>query len=198
MPWHVAYERIKPYLFRIHTEGGFGTGFLFAFNKDHSLAAIATAAHVIEHEHSWSKPIKIGHYETRDIVLFSTQERVIWLDLKRDAATILIRSDKFNLPPSALPIMDPTKYKKVGVEVGWVGFPGICAHELRFFPGKISTFLLAENCYLIDGVAINGVSGGPVFDELKDSTPEIVGVVSAYMPNRATQEPSPGLPWHST
>lgn len=103
------------------------------------------------------------------------------------------RLRSFTLPPSALPIMDPTKYKKVGVEVGWVGFPAICSHELCFFSGKISTFLTEENCYLIDGVAINGVSGGPVFGELKDSTPEIVGVVSAYMPNRAAQETSPGL-----
>jgi len=193
MAWHIAYQRVKPFLFRIITENGFGTGFLYAFNQDHSIAAVATAAHVIEHDHAWSKPIKMGYYETRDVVLFSVDERVVWLDSKRDAATILIPSTSFTVPASALPIMDPTKYKKVGVEVGWVGFPAICPHELCFFSGKVSAFLEDENCYLIDGVAINGVSGGPVFVELKDSTPEIVGIVSAYMANRAAQETLPGL-----
>jgi len=194
MEWHVAYDRVKPYLFKIITEDGFGTGFLFAYNQDHSVAALATAAHVVEHDHAWSKPIRLGHYESRDIELFSADDRVIWVDSDRDAATILIpRVDRFNLPPSVLPIMDATRYKKIGVEVGWVGFPAICPHELCFFSGKISTFLPGLNCYLIDGVAINGVSGGPVFDTLADSTPEIVGVVSAYMPNRRIQETSPGL-----
>lgn len=193
MAWHVAYDRIKPYLFRVDTESGFGTGFLFAFNKDHSIAAVATASHVVEHDHAWSKPIKLGHYDTRDVVSFTADSRVIWVDSVKDAATILIRSDKFNLPPAVLPIIDTTKYIRVGVEVGWVGFPTICAHELCFFSGNISTFLPEECCYLIDGVAINGVSGGPVFSELDDSTPEIVGVVSAYMPNRREQEISPGL-----
>ena len=40
MAWHVAYDRIKPYIFRIDSEDGFGTGFLFAFNKDRSIAAM--------------------------------------------------------------------------------------------------------------------------------------------------------------
>jgi hypothetical protein len=193
MAWYSAYDKIKPYLFRISTEMGFGTGFLFAFNKDHSIAAIATAAHVIAHDHSWSKPIKIGHYETRSVVLFKEQERVTWVDNERDSATMLVFTDRFSLPATPLPIMSPEKYKKIGVEVGWVGFPAICPLELCFFSGKISCFLGDENSYLIDGVAINGVSGGPVFGELADSTPEIIGIVSAYMPNRRAADTSPGL-----
>lgn len=42
-------------------------------------------------------------------------------------------------------------------------------------------------------MAINGVSGGPVFDELDDSSPEIIGVVSAYVPNRLQVDTLPGL-----
>jgi hypothetical protein len=41
----------------------------------------------------------------------------------------------------------------------------------------------------VDGVAINGVSGGPAFIREK----MLVGVVAAYIPNRATGEPFPGL-----
>jgi hypothetical protein len=47
--------------------------------------------------------------------------------------------------------------------------------------------------YLVDGVAINGVSGGPAF-YIKDGREiRVMGVVSAYAPNRATGETLPGL-----
>jgi hypothetical protein len=48
---------------------------------------------------------------------------------------------------------------------------------------------------LIDGVAINGVSGGPVFHcpGPDPSKPQIIGCVSAYHANRAAGEALPGL-----
>jgi hypothetical protein len=48
------------------------------------------------------------------------------------------------------------------------------------------------HAYLIDGVAINGVSGGPVFYHT-GSEVQIVGVISAYVANRATGDTLPGL-----
>ena len=193
MAWHIAYDKVKPYLIRISTEDGFGTGFLFAYNKDHSIAVIATAAHVVHHASNWRKPLNLGHFESREITFYDHSERVIWQDLDRDAAAILVNSESMPLPSATLPLMDATQYKRIGVELGWVGFPALVPHELCFFSGKISTFLEDEDCYLIDGVAINGVSGGPVFGPLKDSTPEIVGVVTAYMPSRRAAETLPGL-----
>jgi hypothetical protein len=61
--------------------------------------------------------------------------------------------------------------------------------SLCFFSGHISAWLEPDEAYLVDGVAINGVSGGPAF------IPErmLIGVVSAYIPNRATGELLPGL-----
>jgi hypothetical protein len=47
--------------------------------------------------------------------------------------------------------------------------------------------------YLVDGVAINGVSGGPAFRGEDDGTVSLIGVLSAYIPNRATGETLPGL-----
>lgn len=193
MSWHEAYDKIKPFLIRIDSEHGFGTGFLLAYNQDHSVAAIATAAHIIEHVSEWRKPLKLGHYETREYSFYTDQDRVIWTDPKRDGATILVSSNSLSLPSTPLALMDATKYKRIGVEVGWVGFPAIVPHELCFFSGKISSFIEDEECYLIDGVAINGVSGGPVFDVLADSTPEIIGIVSAYLPSRRPTDTLPGL-----
>lgn len=47
--------------------------------------------------------------------------------------------------------------------------------------------------YLIDGVAINGVSGGPVMYGTETDGIQIVGTVSAYQANRVTGETLPGL-----
>jgi hypothetical protein len=64
---------------------------------------------------------------------------------------------------------------------------------LCFFSGRTSCYLLDEHAYLIDGVAINGVSGGPTFYISSDGKIRVIGVLAAYMANRATGETLPGL-----
>jgi hypothetical protein len=92
-------------------------------------------------------------------------------------------------PDDGLPLTPKAQHLKAGVEIGWLGYPAIPRASLCFFSGHVSAWVEAETAYLVDGVAINGVSGGPAF------IPEhvLVGVVSAYVPNRATGEPLPGL-----
>jgi hypothetical protein len=62
-----------------------------------------------------------------------------------------------------------------------------------FFSGTVSAWQPAKKSYLIDGVAINGVSGGPVFHCPDPEKPQIIGSVSTYHANRATGETLPGL-----
>ena len=62
-----------------------------------------------------------------------------------------------------------------------------------FFCGNISARQESRKAYLIDGVAINGVSGGPVIHGNEADGIQIVGTVSAYQANRATGEALPGL-----
>lgn len=50
MSWEQAYATVKPYVFRIQTPDGSGTGFLFGFNKNRTVFGIATAAHVIDQQ----------------------------------------------------------------------------------------------------------------------------------------------------
>ena len=64
--------------------------------------------------------------------------------------------------------------------------------NLCFFSGRVSCAIESESAYLVDGVAINGVSGGPTLWLGHDNF-LCIGVVSAYIPNRATGEPLPGL-----
>ena len=193
MSWHKAYEDIKPYMIRIETETGFGTGFLFAYTANHALAAFATACHVVDDIDDWKKPFRIRHYSTGKVVYFEDAARVILTDRQRDTATILVQTDQFNLPAATLPLLPSNKFKKIGVEVGWTGFPSLSPSDLCFFSGTVSFYKGNDDSYFIDGVAINGVSGGPVFSTLKDSTPQIIGVISAYVANRRAGEALPGL-----
>ena len=90
-------------------------------------------------------------------------------------------------------LLPSSKRKKIGVEVGWTGFPSLSASDLCFFSGTVSFYKSRENTYLIDGVAINGVSGGPVFSVLSKSAPQIIGVISAYIANIRGGDSLPGL-----
>jgi hypothetical protein len=80
-----------------------------------------------------------------------------------------------------------------GIDIGWLGYPGIEPDTLCFFAGTVSARQTNRKAYLIDGVAINGVSGGPVFHCPTPDQVQIIGCVSAYHANRATGETLPGL-----
>ena len=193
MKWHVLQQMVIPYVVRIETPSGSGTGFMFAYNANKKVAAIATAAHVVAHEDQWQQPIKIIHDPSQSVAFVGVDDRAILIDHQRDSASILIQADKITFPNDTLPLFDSDKYKKVGVELGWTGYPGIAYPNLCFFSGPVSAFLENEDCYLIDGVAINGVSGGPVFSDNGGDIPELIGSISAYISNRQGSASLPGL-----
>ena len=107
---------------------------------------------------------------------------------KLDAALLIVPAP--DLPQPAVPMLEKDDSLTVGTEVGWLGFPHL-APGLCFFSSKISA--IHEDEILVDGTAINGVSGGPVFC----ATPRglrIVGSLSAYLPNVVDQRTTlPGL-----
>ncbi|MBI5623522.1 MAG: serine protease [Elusimicrobia bacterium] len=196
MTWPKAVEYTRPFVVKISTPRGTGTGFLLYRLEGSDLYGIATAAHVIDHAHYWEQPIRFHHPNSQTSVLVRHEERAIFLDEQRDTAVILhsIGSKDFPLPAKP-PILAPEKKcLKVGNEVGWLGFPAVSSSNLCFFSGRTSCFISKDHAYLIDGVAINGVSGGPTF-HLNQPTQDvlIIGVVSAYIANRATGETLPGL-----
>ncbi len=208
MDWQNDHNTIKDYLVRIETQQGSGTGFLFGYNQRKTIAAIATASHVIEEAHDWKQPIKLIHYITNTEIFLTNDERAVWLDRKHDSASILIAQDALPFPKETLPLLDPDRYKTIGSEVAWMGFPSVAYPDLCFFAGHISAFFGSNDYYLIDGVAINGVSGGPVFSKTvidKQEKTQIIGTVSAYLSNRVRGEALPGLlraqdisPFHKT
>lgn len=124
------------------------------------------------------------------MVFLKEEDRAVFVNQQRDAATIIIKTELLPVfPEQALPLSDSSKFFKVGGELGWTGYPSVAQPHLCFFSGRVSCFLESDDCYLIDGVAINGVSGGPVFIEKAGEQVQLVGIISAYVSNRSGNTP---------
>ena len=194
MAWKEIVDKVRPHVVRISTQYGRGTGFLVARSEMTEIVGVATAAHVIDDCHNWELPIRIEHLESKKKRLLRVDDRAIFLDKAKDTAAIVFTNDKdvIGFPQQTLKLIPKDKYTRVGVEVGWLGYPAVSHRNLCFFSGRISCYRAERRSYLVDGVVINGVSGGPTF-RISGSEPAVMGVVSAYIVNRATGETLPGL-----
>lgn len=193
--WAKAIEIVKSYIVKIDTPDVLGTGFLCAYTESKKVCGIATAAHVVNKSHIWEEPIRIEHFISRETKLLHASDRVVFIDLKLDTAVILFAQDKIPFPENTLTFISEKKALRAGNEIGWVGFPSVSPNNLCFFTGKISCWVDNIRTYLVDGVAINGVSGGPVFYISKDGI-KVIGSVSAYLPNRAGATPGLAMVSH--
>ena len=198
MNWDQIVNKVTPHIVKIETQSGYGTGFLFLsfLYKKEQWYSVATAMHVVDHADKWQQPIQLRHHSSDKTAFLKAAERVILTDMETDSAVILFfPKDKSVFPPfdNPIPLYPNDSSLSIGVEVGWLGFPNVEPNELCFFSGKISANLKDRKKYLIDGVAIHGVSGGPVFFSNDTDGVQIVGTVSAYQANRATGETLPGL-----
>jgi hypothetical protein len=145
---------------RIETPAGHGTGFLCFYNDNRAFCGIATAHHVVAHADQWQQPIRINHYHSNTTVFLKESDRVIWADSVKDSAVILISTGQLNFPEAPIQLIPSDRRLPIGREVGWLGYPAIAPYTMCFFSGSVSAFQEWRNAYLIDGVAINGVSGG--------------------------------------
>lgn len=193
MNWDQVVKKISPHVVKIETPSGHGTGFLLVHNLDKTWCAIATAEHVVAHADNWQQPIKINHVSSGTTSFLKTEDRVVYRDWKTDSAVILFLKGDLEVPESPVALLPVGRAIEIGAEVGWLGFPAVAPHDLCFFSGNISARQEHRNAYLVDGVAINGVSGGPVLHLTETDGVQIVGTVSAYSANRATGEVLPGL-----
>ncbi len=194
MNWNQIVEKTKPYIVKIRTPAGSGTGFLCLYDEAKKWCGIATALHVVEDADEWRQPIKIIHQESPEQFFLNDPDRVIFSDWKTDSAIIFFPKPKGSrLPDSLIPLRPLDNSLDIGSEVGWMGFPYLEPHTLCFFSGCISARREYRKAYLIDGVSINGVSGGPVVHSVETEKIEIIGIISAYVANKATGATLPGL-----
>lgn len=198
--WHEAMHLIGNRALKISTPRGYGSGFYMgAFGENDEVGAVATARHVIKDADDWGEPIKLFHMETGQETLLPAMidgtKRPIFTFGESDLAVIIFKIPQdWHLPPNHINKIASTKHIVEGVEVGWFGFPVIKDDKLCFFHGYVSSYLDSEGVYLVDGVSINGVSGGPLFTiDPENNNPIIAGVVSSYFPNLSTGQPLPGM-----
>ena len=194
--WWEAIEIVKSYVVKVSTPSVTGTGFLCAYTESKMVCGIATAAHVVNKSHIWEEPIRIQHFNSGETKLLHASNRAVHLDLKLDTAVILFAKGKIPFPENTLTFLSEKKALKAGNEIGWVGFPSVSPDNLCFFTGRISCWVNDSRTYLVDGVAINGVSGGPVFYTTTKGI-EVIGSVSAYLPNRVGVTPGLAIVSHA-
>ena len=194
--WRKAIEIVKPYVVKIDTLYGSGTGFLCAYTGNKLFCGIATAAHVVSESLLCKKSIRIQHFISGETKLLYASDRSIILDAKLDTAVILFEKGKIPFPEDTLTFISEKRALKAGNEIGWVGFPSVSPNDLCFFIGRISCWKNDSRTYLVDGVAINGVSGGPVFF-ISTNGIKVVGSVTAYLPNRVGATPGLSMVSHA-
>lgn len=193
MNWDQIVQKVTPHIVKIETQSGHGSGFLFMYNDNKSWCGIATAAHVLYQADKWKQPIQIFHSESNQTLFLQANERVITIDWETDSAVLLFNKVELPLPQDLIPLLPSSSPLNIGLEVGWLGFPAIESFTLCFFSGIISARQDFRKAYLIDGVAINGVSGGPVLYSTGTEGIQFIGTVNAYKANRVTGEALPGL-----
>lgn len=193
MNWNKIMTKISPYIVKIETPSGTGTGFLCVYGADKSLCGVATAYHVVSDADEWEQPVRITHYISKTSKLFKEPDRFIFGNIKTDSSIILFPKSDFPFPEELIKLLPSERPIEIGNEVGWLGFPAIDINTLCFFSGIISARKESMNAYLIDGVAINGVSGGPVVYSTEAEGIQIVGIISAYYANRQRGDALPGL-----
>jgi hypothetical protein len=193
MEWDQIVKKITPYVVMIETPSGHGTGFLCVWSEDRQFCGLATAYHVVAHADDWQQPIRIHHHASNTSIFLKEDRRVILADRWRDSAVILTDPGDLKLPEALIPLLPVDNILPIGTEVGWIGYPGMIRHTQCFFSGNVSAFQDGRHAYLIDGVAINGVSGGPVMYATSTEGIQIIGSISAYIANRLTGEALPGL-----
>ena len=147
MPWYVAFKDIESYVVKITTPQGSGTGFLIASTSDQEFIGIATAAHVLDFAHYWEQPLRIEHFKSGKTIFLQHRDRYIEINYDRDIASIVIPGDKLPFPKGLLPLISEESCLRVGVEIGWMGFPAIAPNNLCFFTGVTSCWVEKDGFY---------------------------------------------------
>ncbi len=105
MTWDPIVERVKPYIVKIETPAGSGTGFLCLYNDDKTWCGIATAEHVVQYADDWQQPIKMIHHKSPDAMFLKEPERVVFRDWRTDSAIIFFpKPEASQLPPGLIPL----------------------------------------------------------------------------------------------
>src|SRR5271154_6666164 len=77
MDWNEIVKKITPYIVKIETPAGHGTGFLCLYNEERNSLGVATACHVVEYADQWQQPIRMTQPSTQSFAFLQEGERII-------------------------------------------------------------------------------------------------------------------------
>jgi len=192
--WPGLIPSLEPLCFRVHAANSLGTAFAIGVStKDggrHTM--LVTAYHVVEDVLGNDKPIEL--IKSDGTVISKVVDGFLRIypvgPPECDSALIEVPTKEPLFTQDQLQPMPLRTMLPRGAPLGWLGYPGLVFPELCFFHGFVSGHQEKPPIYLVDGVAINGVSGGPAFDP----SGLVIGFVSAYLPNRLRPDTTlPGL-----
>lgn len=187
LPWDQVIDRVAKCVFSIEAGDSAGSAFLVTLGRNEQAgtfhAMLATAWHVLADLKQGEGTLQLKSWG-RGRTYSDNSHRMGFMRLGPEVfdTGVVYVEDREPVVEIAdlLPLFPSDSVLARGSSIGWLGFPAIAEPELCFFKGTISGYLNDPPTYLADGVAINGVSGGPVFDDRC----HLIGLVSAYIPNR--------------
>ena len=195
--WQRHVEEIAQQVVRIETQSGWGTGFVH-YARQAGARCIATARHVIEDVWKKNQSFRVWHGTRAFDYHKDTEDALFVQRTGADIDLTVIAVIEHGLPMPLVPLASPQERQevRVGMDVGWLGFPALdgVSGQLCFFSGRISLANRRADYFLIDGTAVHGCSGGPVFCVTNDGA-RIIGALSSYIPNANMSEGGylPGL-----
>lgn len=195
--WEEISRRTEKIVFLVELGRTTGTCFAVSIssakNKKRKIYTFATVWHVIEKLTRSSKPIKLVTADKSKAYEIMPDRYEVFREgpRKLDTGIIEVESEMDLVSEEdLLPMLDFDEWLPRGADIAAVGFPGLAEEEFCFFRGVVSGYTKSPPGYLIDGVVLNGVSGGPAVDR----GARIIGLVSSYLPNRVDRHTTlPGL-----
>ena len=183
LPWEERIPDVEKLVYQVHAGSSIGTAFAISITiSGPPGTTLVTAWHVVKDVVDTDDPLEfVRHDGTLLSSLMDGPAKIYPIGPPEcDTALIQILTREPLHKLDEMPAIPLETQLPRGARIGWLGFPGLVFPELCFFEGVVSGHLEEPPIYLIDGVAINGVSGGPAFDQTK----LVVGLVSAYVPNQ--------------
>ena len=98
MDWDQVASKVSPYIVKIETPTGSGTGFLCLYNDSKNLCGVATALHVVEHADEWQQPIRINHHQSGKTAFLKESDRFLFMNWITDSSIILFSKSIADLP----------------------------------------------------------------------------------------------------
>ena len=182
--WQHHVDEITQQVLRIETQSVSGTGFVH-YARRGGTRCIATARHVVVDVLEKKESFRVWHgSRTFDFGKDSKGFVVVQQKDADDSAVIAVIDHDLPMPRVSLASPEERREVRIGMEVGWLGFPALDGvnGKICFFSGRISFVDETTNRFLIDGTAVHGCSGGPVFCVTTNGA-RIIGALSSYIPN---------------